>query len=163
MRPPFDPPRPGILLFLGLVSLIWSALTLVGGLVIAGIALAVGLGSWLGGPIAGAVGSILGLVVAGWIVLSSILSLLLFVAGWRTLRGDPSGIALHRTWAWISLALDAVALLASAGASPTNWGGLIYALIVLYAINLPEVVAHAHGGGPAVGPGKPPAWDDERF
>src|SRR3954466_14551999 len=115
MFPRSFPPKPGILTFLGVVSLLWSVTTVLGVIVGIVVSLGLGAGSWLLGPVAGAFGSLLSLAVIAWLVLASLLSILLFQAGWRTLQGDPSGIALHRIWAWISLVLDALALLTTGG------------------------------------------------
>src|SRR3954452_614149 len=109
MYPNDQRPRPGLLTFIGIVSLIWSSMTLVGSVVMVFVLFLVGAGSWFLGPVAGAVGTLLVTLVCLWMVASSILSILLFQAGLKTLRDDPAGLRLHRLWAWISLALDVVA------------------------------------------------------
>ncbi len=162
MRPQSNTPRPGVLTFIGYVSLIWSALSLVGVFAGVGLFAVIGAGSWLGGPIVGAVGSLVGVVAIVGLLVGSILSLLLFTAGWRTLRDDPSGVDLHRRWAWISLALDVVALILSGGLWASSWWGVAYALGVVYATGLPEVRAYC-GERPFATAGKPAAWDDEAF
>jgi len=156
-------PRPSVLTLIGWVSLIWSALSLAG--VFVGIFLfaVVGAGSWLGGPVVGALGSLIGLVAIAWLVVGSCLSLFLLSAGWRTLADDPSGVDRHRTWAWISLVLDAVALLLSGGLWASSWWGVIYALFVLHATNRPEVHAYRFGVPIRLAAGKPPGLDDEAF
>ena len=74
---------------------------------------------------AGAVGTLLVTLVVLWLAASSILSILLFNAGWKTLRDDPAGIRVHRLWAWISLALDIIALIGSGGTAPNSWTGVV--------------------------------------
>ncbi|WP_435016854.1 hypothetical protein TA3x_004435 [Tundrisphaera sp. TA3] len=136
------PPKPGVLNLIGVISLLWSLTTVLG--VVVGILVLIGLsaGSWLLGPVAGAVGSLLGVLGILWLIAASILSVMLFMAGWRTLQGDPSGIRLHRTWAWISLVLDAVGLLISGGLYVGSWWGVLYAVGVLYVTRTPEVLAY---------------------
>ncbi len=157
--------RPGILTFLGVVSLVWSSLSLVG--VVLGIVLfaVFGMAGWLGGPVAGAVTMLIGALAILWMVASSFLSFLLARAGWRTLHDDPSGIRLHRTWAWISLALDAVGLLLSGGTLPNSWVGISYALLVLHVTNLHDVQLYQSRltAGPWAWAGKPYVADDEAF
>jgi hypothetical protein len=162
MFAPTYPPRPGVLTFIGVVSLLWSITTVLGVIVGIIVSIGIGAGSWLLGPIAGAFGSLLGLMAIVWLVGASLLSILLFQAGWRTLKGDPSGIALHRIWAWISLVLDALALLTTGGLHAGSWWGVIYAVGVLYATRLPEVEAYvaSQQGGPFT---KPTAPFDREF
>ncbi len=118
--------------------MIWSLCTLGSSLILLLICSLVGVGSWLGGPIVGALGTALSVAVAIYLVFSSFLSFVLLSAGWLTLRGDPSGITLHRTWAWISLVLDALTLLMTGGLSP-GWFGLVYAISVLHFTSPREV------------------------
>ncbi len=153
--------RPGILTVLGVVSLIWSATALVGLVVGALVLVAVGGGSWLLGPVAGAVGTLVGLLMFGWMVASSLLSILLFRAGWKTLRDDPDGIRLHRLWAWISLALDALLVLVSGGSAITSWAAVFYAVGVLYVTGSPEVRAYFGLDGRYEKPAKPRGWDHD--
>jgi hypothetical protein len=160
MKPTYRRTRPGLLTFIGVVSLIWSSLSLVGVAVGTILSLALGGGSWLGGPAVGAIGSAIALVVILWLVASSLLSILLFVAGLRTLRDDPSGLGLHRLWAWISLVLSVLTLLGS-GRSSSSWAGLAYAVTVLYVTGLPEVRAYVYGSLAHSKPGKPGHWDDD--
>ncbi len=93
-----------------------------------------------------------------WMVVSSILSILLFQAGWKTLPRQPAGIRLHRLWAWISLTLDAVLLLLTGGTAAHSWAAILYAVGVLYVTGLPEVRAYHGFDGP--GP-KPKGWDGD--
>ncbi|WP_435006204.1 hypothetical protein P12x_003832 [Tundrisphaera lichenicola] len=134
--------RPGLLTFIGIVSLIWSSVTLIGSVGAVLALLLVGAGSWLLGPLAGAVGTFVVVLAVLWLTASSFLSILLFLAGWKTIHDDPGGIHLHRLWAWISLALDAVALLASVGTAPNSWTGIAYAIGVLYVTSRPDVLAY---------------------
>ena len=148
---------------MGVVSLIWSSLSLVGVVVGGILAFVLGTASWLGGPFVGAVGSAVALLAIGWMVVSSILSILLFQAGLKTLRDDPAGLRLHRLWAWINLALAVLGVLAS-GRSSYSWAVLFYAVGVLYITGLSEVRAYYYGGldhGKPVKAGKPGGWDDD--
>lgn len=143
------PPKPAILNVIGIISVLWSLTTVLGVFVGVLVLLGLGAGSWLLGPAAGAVGSLLGLLGILWLIGASILSVILFLAGWRTLWGDPSGVRLHRNWAWISLVLDAVGLLISGGLYVGSWWGVLYAVGVLYVTRTPEVlqyVAALEGG-----------------
>jgi hypothetical protein len=130
------------LTFIGIVSLIWSSLTLIGSVVMALVLLLVGAGSWFLSPMAGVVGTTLATLIIVWMAASSILSILLFNAGWKTLKDNPAGITLHRLWAWISLALDAIALLGSGGTAPNSWTGIVYAIAVLIITSSPEVTSY---------------------
>ena len=136
------PPKPGVLKFIAVVSLLWSVTTFLAVVVGLVLVLALGAGSWLLGPAAGAVGSVLGILAILWLIGSSLLSLLLFFAGWKTWRGDPEGIRLHRLWAGISLVLDVLALLTTGGLHAGSWWGVVYAAGVLYATRMPEVLAY---------------------
>jgi hypothetical protein len=160
MSLPHQRPRPGLLTFIGIVSLIWSSMTLVGSVVAAFLLLIVGAGSWFLGPLAGAVGTLVVTLVVLWMAASSILSILLFNAGWKTLKDDPAGIRLHRLWAWISLALDVIALIGSGGTAPNSWTGVAYAIAVLYITSSPEVLSY-YGFDPRVKPPKPGVWTDD--
>ena len=160
MKPTYRRNRPGLLTFIGIVSLIWASLSLIRVAIGTVLSLALGGGSWLGGPTVGAIGSSIALLVIFWLFVSSILSVLLFVAGLRTLRDDPSGISLHRLWAWISLILTVLSLLGS-GRSSSSWVSLAYAVTVLYVTGLPEVRAYVYGHFSHAKPGKPGSWDHD--
>jgi hypothetical protein len=155
-------PRPALLSLIGGVSLVWSSLSLIR--VVAGgvLSFVLGVASWLGGPHVGAVGSVVALIAFAWMIVSSILSILLFQAGLKTLRDDPAGVSLHRVWAWVSLALALLGVLAS-GRSSYSWATLLYAVGVLYVTGLPEVRAFAgeFEPGKPVKTGKLDHWDDE--
>lgn len=156
------PPKPPILNVIGVISLVWSLTTVLGVFVGILVLLGLGAGSWLLGPVAGAVGSFFSLLGILWLVGASILSVILFLAGWRTLQGDPYGIRLHRGWAWISLILDALGLLISGGLHAGSWWGVLYAVGVLYVTRTPEVlgyIASVEGGWIA----KPAAPIDRDF
>jgi hypothetical protein len=142
------------------VSLIWSSMTLIGSVVTAILLLFVGAGSWFLGPLAGAVGTLVVTLVVIWMAASSILSILLFNAGWKTLKDDPAGIRLHRLWAWISLALDLIALIGSGGTAPNSWTGVGYAVAVLIITSSSDVIAY-YGLDPRVKPPKPGVWTDD--
>ena len=131
--------RPAIATFFGLTSLLWAIFMLGWVFVVVVFALLIGGMSWLGGPVVGAVGTAIGAVIAVYCVLSSLLSFLLLWAGWLILRGDPRGVTLLRTWAWISLIYDAVILLMSGGFTPTSWGAMLYAVAILYLTRPVEI------------------------
>jgi len=160
MSYPYHRPRPGLLTFIGIVSLIWSSLTLIGSVVTALVLLLVGAGSWLLSPLAGAIGTLVVTLVVLWMAASSILSILLFNAGWKTLKDDPAGIRLHRLWAWISLALDVIGLLGSGGTAPNSWTGVVYAIAVLIITSSPEVMSY-YGFDPRVKPPKQGMYPDD--
>src|SRR5438309_9960151 len=90
MSYPYHRPRPGLLTFIGIVSLIWSSLTLIGSVVTALILLLVGAGSWFLGPLAGAVGTLVVTLVVLWRAASPSLRLSLSNAGSQTLMDDPA-------------------------------------------------------------------------
>ena len=129
---PTPAPRPAIATFFGVVSLIWATITLSGTLLGIVIFAVVGAGSWLAGPLVGAIGSAISVVVILYLILASLLSFVLLRAGWLTMQGDPRGIDLLRLWAWISLVLDALSLLLSGGLAANGYFGLVYAVAVLY-------------------------------
>lgn len=125
-------PRPAVATFFGLVSLLWALVMLGWVSVVVAFALLIGVGSWLGGPVIGVVGTAIGAMIALYCVVSSLMSFVLLWAGWLILRGDPGGVPLLRYWAWISLILDTLTLLLTGGITPTSWGALLYAVAVLY-------------------------------
>lgn len=133
--------RPPIATFFGVVSLLWGIATLAGSLLWIGLFALIGVGSWLAGPVAGVVGTAIGVIGSIYLVLASLLSFVLLAAGWYTLQGDMRGVSLHRTWAWTSLVLDAFALLFSGGLAANGYFGLIYAVAVLYCTTPREVEA----------------------
>ncbi len=151
-------PRPAIATFFGIVSLFWALSTLAGVLLGIGVFALIAAGSWLGGPIVGAVGSAVGVLGIGYFFLSSFLSFLLLSAGWKTLQGDPRGISQHRLWAWLSIILDALSLLGSGGLAANGYFGLIYAVAVLYYTTPREIESRwdadprtvHYGGKPAM-------------
>jgi hypothetical protein len=136
------PYRPGVVTLLGVISLAWSSLTFLGAMFAILAAMLFGAGSWLLGPVAGAVGTVVGGLMVLLILAHSVLAILLFCGGWNTLVGAPSGRELLRLWAWISLVLDGLTLVVTGGLSPTSWWGLIYALAVIVVTDWPEVRAY---------------------
>lgn len=156
------PARPGVLNLIAVVSLLWSVLGVIWFLFVLFAGLGVSILSWLGGPVAGAVGTTVGLAIVLIAGLKSLLSLLLFVAGVKTWGGDPAGRSLHTTWAWIIVVVDALDLLLTGGMDPSAWWGLIYAGLVLYFMNQPDVVQYFEGRGLHGGMGKPPGLDLDR-
>jgi hypothetical protein len=133
--------KPGSVTAIGLISLVWSLISLVGFGALALAAIGLSTLSWLGGPVFGVVGLALGMVLMILAGLKSMLSLLLFVAAWRTLEGRPSGRSLHRAWAWTILVVDALDLIFTGGMDPTAWWGLAYAFTVLFVTDQPEARA----------------------
>ncbi len=154
--------RPGLLTLIGVVSLVWASLSLIRFVAMGLLSLVIGAASWWGGPGVGVTGSVIALVAFTWMAASSILSILLFQAGLKTLRDDPAGVRLHRVWAWISLGLTLLGVVFS-GRSSYSWTTLFYAVGVLYVTGLPEVRAFAgeFGFGKPIKGGKPDPWDDE--
>lgn len=151
MRYPAPATRPGVATFFGLVSLIWALTTLGGTLVMLLVVFVLGAASWLIGPFGAVLGSALAGLVALYLVASSALSFLLLSAGWLTLQGDPRGVARLRLWAWISLALDVVALLFTVGHAPNGYVGIGYAIAVLY-FTTPRVIEERWVPGPGQRP-----------
>ena len=135
-------PRPAMAVIIGVVGLTWAVCTLAGEILGIALCALIGAGSWLGGPILGFVGTALSLVVIGYLVVTSLLSFLLLWAGWLTLSGDPRGVTLLRTWAWISLILDVIALAATTGFAANGWFGLFYAVAVLYFTTPSQMNVH---------------------
>ncbi|WZO99590.1 hypothetical protein EP7_001197 [Isosphaeraceae bacterium EP7] len=133
--------KPGSVTAIGLISLVWSLVSLVGFGALALAAIGLGTLSWLGGPVFGAVGLALGIVLIILAGLKSMLSLVLFFAAWRTLEGRPSGRSLHRVWAWTILVVDALDLIFTGGMDPTAWWGLGYAFTILFITDQPEARA----------------------
>jgi hypothetical protein len=132
-------PRPGVLDLVAIVSFVLSVLNVVWVAVIGLIAVLVGLGSWLGGPIVGAVGSALAALVMLFVLFQSGLSLLLFVAAWKTWGGSPGGRSLHKGWAWITLITDLIVLAFVGGMEPGAWARLIYAAFLLWVMSRDDV------------------------
>ena len=157
-------PRPTIATLFGVISLIWGISMLGWILVVIALAVLLGVGSWLGGPVLGLVGTAIGSIVALYCLLSSSMSFMLLWAGWLILQGDPGGIKLLRLWAWISLIFDALTLLFSGGTAPTSWGALIYAFAVLY-FTRPDEIDHRWtvDSGPSPYQGKPKFTADPDF
>jgi hypothetical protein len=137
-----DSSKPTILSLITLISFLLSVFDVAWFVITTAALLGMAAFSFLGGPIAGgAVTFIVGIVLAISFV-RFFLSLLLFKAAWSTWQGSPDGRVYHRRWAWITIALDLLALMLTAGMSPASWWGLIYAIAVLYVMDLPEVRAY---------------------
>lgn len=161
--------RPAVVDLVAVASLALSALNVVWLLVIAGIAFFVGGLSWLGGPIVGVVGTFVAGLVLILVLVQSLLSLLLFAAGLRTWQGLPAGRSLHVAWGWSTVVLDLIDLAVTAGMDGGAWIRLVYAVLVLLAMNRDDVRAYlgrAAAGyelepaSPALA-GKPAPLDDE--
>ncbi len=160
---PAPGPRPAIATFFGVVSLIWAVATLGSVLIMLLVMSLIGAGSWLGGPVVGFLGTAISLLVAAYLIASSLMSFVLLWAGWLTLVGDPRGVPLLRFWAWISVGLDTLSLLMTGGISP-GWFGLAYAIAVLYYTS-PREIEMRWATGPHHHPyaGKPKFTDYRDF
>ncbi len=74
----YDPrPRPAIATFFGLISLVWALIMLGWVGVVVALAVLIGAGSWLGGPVIGVVGTAIGGIIAVYCIASSLLSFVL--------------------------------------------------------------------------------------
>jgi len=137
-----DSPKPTILSLVTLISFLLSVFDVAWFLVTTAALLGMAAFSFLGGPIAGGtVTFIVGVLLAVAFV-RFFLSLLLFKAAWSTWQGSHDGRVYHRRWAWITIALDLLALMLTAGMSPASWWGLVYAIVVLYVMDQPDVRAY---------------------
>src|SRR5687768_8826170 len=97
----FDqPPRPGILTLITIVSFLLSVVDVIWFALVAAFALGIAALSWLGGPITGAAGTVFGSILLLIGLARGLLSVLLFLAAWNTWVANPSGRSLHRSWAW---------------------------------------------------------------
>ncbi|QDV36702.1 hypothetical protein [Tautonia plasticadhaerens] len=152
--------RPGILNAVALSSILLSFLNVVWIAVIAAVAAIAGVAGWLLGPVVGALGSLVAALVILVLVLQSILSVLLFAAGWKTWGGDPGGRPLHLAWAWTTVVLDLVDLAFTAGIDGGAWIRLIYAIGLIMVMNRDDVRAYFdhYPGRPSQA--KPAARDD---
>ncbi len=138
-------PRPGILTVIGGLSLVWSIAS----------PLCVGLAFlWFAISMTGTPSKInmnVQCFLLGWFVASPTLSLVLFFAAWTMLNDDPRTLKLNRSWARISLTIDALVLVVLGMANVPGQLfmplgivliDLIYASIVLYAAGLTKVRAY---------------------
>jgi hypothetical protein len=142
MQPYGEPPRPPALTAIAVVSLVWSGLTMIRLLLwIVGV-LILGATGWFFGPVVGAASTFVSLLIITVMILSSLLSVILFFAAWHTFLGEPAGRELHRLWAWCNVVLALLALALAWGNSTASWFGLIYAGVVLWVTDLPEVRAY---------------------
>lgn len=137
-----SPRRPGILnaltffsFFLSFLNVIW--IVIIG--LMAGVAGALG---WALGPVVGVIGSLVAVFFILMLVVQSLLSVLLFVAAWKTWTGQPSGRSLHLIWAWITLVFDLLDLAFTAGIDGGAWVRLVYAIIVIFMMNRDDVRAY---------------------
>ncbi len=145
MSKPSQVSRPGSLNFISFASFALSILNVLWLVIIAVLVIAGSLASWLGGPVIGALGTAIGAVVMVILVIQTLLSLLLFVAAWKTLNGDPGGQSLHQTWAWIIVVIDILDLLLTGGVDFGAWVRLFYAFLVLYVMSRPAVKSYFAG------------------
>jgi hypothetical protein len=147
--------RPGLLTLIGVVSLIWASTRLFGVL----FTLFFNSASWAWGVQAGLDGIAIGALLLLGMIGSSGMSVLLGLAGWRTLKDDPASVQLHRIWGWISLALALLGALSS-GRSVYSWALLAYSVGVIYVVGRPEVRAWAGEVGFVRAKKGPGPWDE---
>ncbi|HEV3163581.1 MAG TPA: hypothetical protein VGZ22_06035 [Isosphaeraceae bacterium] len=152
--------KPGVLSLITIVSMVLSVVDVIWFMLVTLVLMGLSAMSWLVGPVAGTIGTVLAGVLFFLALIRGCLSILLFLAAWRTWEGDPSGLTLHTSWAWITIALDVVNLMLTSGLSPSSWWGLVYAVFVLYVMNQPEVRAYFDRGGY---PPKLGGYGDETF
>ncbi len=141
--------RPGVLDIISVVSFALSILNVLWLVAVAVLLAAAGAASWLGGPVVGVLGTAIGLFLAIFLILQSILSIMLFNAATATWRGDPAGRSRHKLWAWLTIILDVIDLIFTWGLDPGAWFRLGYALFVLFAMNRGDVAAYFDSGGSA--------------
>ncbi|MEW4567485.1 hypothetical protein AB1L88_06415 [Tautonia sp. JC769] len=158
------PPRPGILGPLSFFSFVLSFLNVVWIVILAVLALVAGAVGFLFGPVVGVLGSLVVGLFLVMLLAQSLLSVLLFLAAWRTWRGLPSGRSLHLTWAWITMIVDLLDLAFTAGIDGGAWVRLIYAMFVIFILNRDDVRAYFSRGAfappPTRGKGKGKAFDE---
>lgn len=156
----YYPSRPASLTLVIVLGFLWSGLTVIRVIAWSFLALFLGAGSWLLGPVPGVFGSLFSLFIIALMLCFSALSILLFLAAWNSVQGNPAGRDLFRLWAWINIVLDALLLVFTTGLSPAAWFGLALAACVLYVTNEPAVRAYFAGVVPP-GSGKPSGLSDE--
>lgn len=146
------PYRPGILDLVTVVSFILSGVNVLWLIAVGLLIVLAGALTWLGGPVVGTLGTAVGGVVLLFLISQFLLSILLFTAAWKTMKGDPVGRSRHKTWAWIIVILDLLALLFSAGFDLGAWFRLGYAVFLIFIMDRPEVRAYFEGlrGGQGV-------------
>jgi hypothetical protein len=154
------PPRPGILGPLSSFSFLLSFLNVVWILILGVVAILAGAVGWLFGPVVGVLGSLVVGLFLLMLVAQSLLSVLLFLAAWKTWKGRPSGRSLHLTWAWITVIVDLLDLAFTAGIDGGAWVRLIYAMFVIFILNRDDVRAYFARGSFHPGPVKGKAFDD---
>lgn len=146
-----SPGRPGVLNTVAIVSLLGSIVNVVWVVLLGVIVAFVGAASWLGGPVLGLPVTVVAGVLIVVLLAHSILSILLFIAGWKTWTGEPGGRPLHLAWAWIIVVIDVIDLVFTGGIDPGAWVRLIYAAIVILVMRRDDVRAYfdRHRRGPA--------------
>ncbi len=132
--------RPGVLDLVTIASFVLSVLNVVYVVVLGLIVLLVGAGSMLAGPAVGLVGITVAGIVLAILLIQSVLSLVLFVAAWKTWGGQPGGRSLHKTWAWAIIVIDLIDMAFTGGIEPGAWIRLIYAVFVLSVMNRDDIV-----------------------
>jgi len=137
-----QPYRPGILNLVTIVSFVLSGLNVLWLIVISVLVLIAGALTWLGGPIVGALGTAVGIVVVIILLAQFCLSVLLFMAAWGTMYGTPEGRERHKLWAWIIVVVDLIDLLLFVGMDAGAWFRLGYAIFLIVVMDRPEVRAY---------------------
>lgn len=153
-------PRPGILGPLSFFSFLLSFLNIVWILVIGVIAILAGAVGWLLGPVVGVLGSLVVVLFILMLLVQSLLSILLFLAAWKTWRGRRLGRSLHLTWAWMTVVIDLLDLAFTAGIDGGAWVRLIYAMFVIFLLNRDDVRAYFARGAFDLKPVKGKGFDD---
>lgn len=136
--------RPGIVNLITVVSFVLSGLNVLWLIVISALILLAGALTWLGGPIAGVLGTAVGAVVIVVLLLQFCLSVLLFMGAWGTMKGEPAGRSRHKRWAWIIVVLDLITLAFTAGLDVGAWFRLGYAVFLIYVLDKPDIRAYFH-------------------
>jgi hypothetical protein len=156
----WETPRPGILNLITIISFFISVLDVLGFLCGLSVALGFATLSWLLGPVGGLIGAFVGSVLVLAAFVRSFLSLVLFSAAWNTWAGLPTGRSHHLLWAWLTIILDLIDLLLTWGWNPATWWGLVYAVCLIYVMDLPEVRAYFEREVPGA-PFKPGGFPDD--
>lgn len=134
--------RPGVVNLITLISFLLSGLNVLWLVVVSFLILGASAATWLAGPAVGLVGTMMGAIVVGLLLLQFCLSVLLFSAAWASLHGTRAGYSRHKRWAWIIIVLDLLSLLITGGFDFGAWFRLGYAVFLVVVIDRPEVRAY---------------------
>lgn len=142
IAPSVRPHRPDVLNLITILSFLFSGLNVLWLMVVSLLILSASALTWLAGPALGVVGTFVGAMAVGILVLQFGLSVILFLAAWGTLHGQPGGYTWHRTWAWFIIVFDLFSLLITGGVDLAAWVRLGYAVFLIVTIGRPEVRAY---------------------